>query len=475
MKKISFIKILLFVLLFLPISVFAEGFTVNLNGAKTASTNEKIDFTLSLKSESEAVGFEATVKYDTNILELVSILREDEWTGSNSVQNNGNNTFKFTNKGVTGESSVFTLKFIVKSAEKNSTTISFESMKLYVSSTEEGQDNTVLPTDDQKIDVSIKSDDNSLRTIKVDDKVISGFNSGVFEYTLEVDSVKEEVKVEAILNDKNSASFEKDFGSRTVTLEYGENIVEIKTKSESGKEAVYKLKIIRKDDREVNNDLKSILLNSGKVKIDFHKSTLTYTVHTYKLEKIDIAVEVDDPTSKYKIDCPEKLIIGDNKAIITVTSVTGKEKQYTILIVNSEVPTDTRLRNLSVKGLNIGFNSDKYKYTVRYDKAYKDGVVIYETTVSNNVEVEIVGNQKIKENGVVKVIVKAIDGSSSSEYTITFEKDKRINFFLILDIIIGIVLIALISVQAKKRSKRKQALKEAKKEEELSKTKEITL
>ena len=475
MKRSILLKVFIIVLLFIPTCVFAEGFTVKLNGTESASTNEKIDYTLSLKSDSQAVGFEATVKYDTNILELVSILKEDEWIGANTLQNNGNNTLKFTNKGVTGESSVFTLKFLVKSAEKNSTTISFESMKLYVTSEEEGQDNTVLPTDDKKIDISIKSDDNTLRTIKIDDKVISGFNSGVFEYTLEVDSTKEEVKLDAVLNDKNSASFEKDFGSRTVKLEYGENLVEIKTKSDSGKQAVYKLNIIRKDDREVNNDLKSILLNSGKVKIDFHKSTLTYTVHTYKLEKLDVAVEVDDPTSKYKIDCPEKLVIGDNKVVITVTSQTGKEKQYTILVVNSEVPTDTRLKNLSVKGINIGFNSDKYKYTVRYDKSYKDGVVIYETTYSNNVEVKIEGNQRIKENGVVKVIINAIDGSSSSEYTITFEKDRRVNFFLILDVIIGIVLIALISVQVKIRSKKKKALKEAKKEEELSKTKEITL
>ena len=435
--------------------------------------NEKIDFTIEIDSESNATAFEATLKYDTDVLELISILKEDAWTGDNSVENTGNSTLKFTNPGLIGESSVVTLRFKVKSFEKDITTISIESIKLSVTSDDESDTDTILPHDDIKHDVMIKSDDNTLKNIKIDGKSISGFKSDVYEYTLEVDALSDSVKLEAILNNEQKAAFVEEFGSRNVSLNYGENIVEIKVKSESEKVLIYKLIIIRKDDRLVNNDLKSIILNGGKLKIDFNKNILSYTIKSYKLETIDIVVETDDITSTYEIDAPSKLIIGDNKIKITVTSQTGESKDYNLLIVNSEVPTDSRLKNLSVKGINIGFNADKYDYVIRYDKSYKDGVKIYNTTISNDVETKIIGNQNIKEGSVVKIIVTALDGSSSSEYTITFEKDKRINFFLILDIIIGIVLVALICVQLKKRNKRKKIRK--KKEEELSKTKEITL
>ena len=473
MKKRCFIKILLICLFLFPLSVFAEDFTVNINGTTTASVNEKIDFTLSIKTSEQAVGFETTVKYDTNILELTSLSKEEAWTGDNTIQSNGNNTFKFTNKGVTGESSVVTLKFKVKSAEKNATTISFESMKLYAEAKEEGQDNVVLPTDDLKKDINIKSDDNSLKSIKIDGKGLVGFSSTVYEYTMEVEATKESIKIDSVLNDSKTASYVDGFGNKTVNLEYGENTVQIKVKSESGKEQIYTLKIIRKDDRESNTDLKSIILNGGKIKIDFNKSILSYTVRTYKLETIDISAETDDSTSTFKIDKPEKLIVGDNKVVITVTSSINVSKEYVINIINSDVPTDTKLKNLSVKGINIEFNSDKYTYAIRYEKTYKNGLTIFHTTFSNYTNVKVVGNENLRPGSVIKIIVDADDGSSSSEYLIKLEKDSRISFFLILDVIIGIVLVVLISIQLKKRSKRRN--KEQKKEEELSKTKQITL
>lgn len=478
-RKLGFLLSLFTLLFILPISVLAEGFTTTISGTDVASVNEKIDYTIAIKTEQQAVEFEAAIKYDTDILELVSILKEESWVGNNSVVNNGNNTIKFTNNGITGESSVVTLRFKVKSSIKNSTTLSLEDIKLTVASTnsseEQTEDNIVLTFDNLKKDISIKSDDNTLKNIKVDNKAISGFNPDVLEYTLEVDSLLEKVKINATLNNADTATFVDGFGNREEDLKYGENVVLIKVKSESEKILTYTLKIIRKDDRIANTDLKSILLNSGKIKINFDKNVLTYNIKTYKLETIDVSVETDDSTSIAKIDAPSKLIIGDNKIKITVTAVTGDTKEYNILIVNSEVPIDTRLKNLSVKGQNIGFNSDNYKYFIRYDKSYKDGLKIYKTTISNDVEVEVIGNTNLKEGSVVKIIVTSLDGSNSSEYTITLEKDTRINFFLILDILIGIVLVILIVIQVKRRKKIKNEKEAKKKELELSKTKEIKL
>lgn len=472
-KKLGLFIFLLFII---PISVFAEEkFTVSLDGTSTAATIEKIDFTISLNSPQEATVFETTLKYDTDILELISIAKEESWSGDNELKSTGTNALKFTNNGIKGESSVVTLKFRVKSSSKSSTIISLEDIKLTVNPESEDEERSILTHQTLTKDVTIKSDDSSIKNIKIDGKTINGFSSKIYDYVIEVDSITEYVKVSATLNDEKTSKFVENYGNREVELEYGENKVLLKVESESGKTSTYTIKIVRKDDRVANTDLKSIIINGGKNKINFDKSILKYNVKTYKLETIEIEAEADDSTSTVKIDAPKKLVIGENKVKITVTAVTNDTKEYILIITNSEVPTDTRLKNLSVKGLNIGFNSDKYKYSIRYDKAYKKGLTIYNTTLSEDTEVTITGNTNLKEGSVIKILVTAVDGSDTSEYTITLEKDSRINFFLILDIVVGIILIILIAIQLKKRNKIKKQKENLKKEEELEKTKEIKL
>lgn len=475
MKRIKWVIVFLMFVWLLPIEVNAQNFTATLSGTSKASTDDKIDFTISIKSDKEAIGFEATIKYDNTVLEFINISKEDKWTGNNTVESTGNNTLKFTNTGVTGESSVATLRFKVKSSTQSITTITVDGLRLILNSSSDGEDSTILTTNSITKDISIRSDDNTLKNIKVDDKTIKGFSSSVKEYTLEVDSLTEEINVSATLNDPKNATFVENFGNRTVKLEYGQNKVLIKTKSESGKEAIYTLNVIRKDDRLVNNDLKSIIINGGTIKIDFDPSILSYTIKTYKLDKIEIEAEASDTKAKVKINSPSKLVLGENKVKISVTAVTGDVKEYNLLIVNTDQPTDTRLKNLSVKGVNIGFNSDKYDYSIRYDKSYKNGIKIYNTTLSEDVEVKIDGNENLKEGSVIKITVTALDGSSTSEYTITLEKDNRINFFLILDVLIGATLIVLIIIQLRKRKKQKEQNQKIEKEKELEKTKEIIL
>lgn len=475
MKRIKWVIVFLMFVWLLPIEVNAQNFTATLSGTSKASTDDKIDFTISIKSDKEAIGFEATIKYDNTVLEFINISKEDKWTGNNTVESTGNNTLKFTNTGVTGESSVATLRFKVKSSTQSITTITVDGLRLILNSSSDGEDSTILTTNSITKDISIRSDDNTLKNIKVDDKTIKGFSSSVKEYTLEVDSLTEEINVSATLNDPKNATFVENFGNRTVKLEYGQNKVLIKTKSESGKEAIYTLNVIRKDDRLVNNDLKSIIINGGTIKIDFDPSILSYTIKTYKLDKIEIEAEASDAKAKVKINSPSKLVLGENKVKISVTAVTGDVKEYNLLIVNTDQPTDTRLKNLSVKGVNIGFNSDKYDYSIRYDKSYKNGIKIYNTTLSEDVEVKIDGNENLKEGSVIKITVTALDGSSTSEYTITLEKDNRINFFLILDVLIGATLIVLIIIQLRKRKKQKEQNQKIEKEKELEKTKEIIL
>lgn len=475
MKRKTILTLITFLFvftLFKPFNVNASTFKTSLHGDEVGSIGDKIEFTIAIDSDSQATVFESVLKYDSNILEVLSISTDDNWKNENGVSNSN---LKFTNNGISGESTVATIRFKIKnSSTKNFTILSFEEIKLTVAASNEGEENIILTHDNLSKEIKLRSDDNTLKNIKINDKLLNGFNSTTYNYTVEVDSDVEKANITSSLND-STATFIENFGNRSVDLEYGKNEILIKTKSESEKIVTYVINIIRKDDREIDNDLKSIIINGGKVKINFDKSVLSYTLKAYKLDNVEVEVETSDPNATYELDVPKSLIIGENKIKITVTSITGDKKEYNIILLNRDQATDTRLKNLSVKGLSLEFNSDKYDYYIRYDKSYKNGITIYNTTISNDVEVSIIGNSNLKEGSTIKIKVDAVDGSSSSEYKIILEKDKRINFFCLIEIIIGIVLIVIIIIQIKKRKPKVEQKNNKDIEEELYKTKEIKL
>ena len=70
------------------------------------------------------------------------------------------------------------------------------------SSEEEESSNTVLTNQTIHNTLSLKTDDNTLKSIKIDDKLISGFTSKSFEYSVEVDSLVDKIKLTSVLNDE---------------------------------------------------------------------------------------------------------------------------------------------------------------------------------------------------------------------------------------------------------------------------------
>lgn len=469
MKKIKFYVLLLLLVVFIPINirdVKADTFEPIFTGDENASVGDKIEFTIAIKTDMEVNSFETTLKYDSKIIELNKVNAEEKWSLEKTSENN---KLKFNTESITGESTVVTLEFIVKNnSNKGNTTLKFDEIKLY----SVGDTPTIKTSDAVTKTIKLKSDDNTLKNIKLNGKAISGFTATTYNYTVEVASGVEEVEIEGVLNEENS-NFIEDFGNRKETLEYGSNTFMIKIKSESGKDVTYTINVIRKDDRVVNNDLKSIIINSGKVKLNFDPSVLSYTVKTYKLEDYTIEVEASDKEAKVEIKKPEKLAFGDNNIIITVTAVTGDKKDYTVNIFNNENPTDTRLKNLSVKGASIDFDSDVSKYEIIFTNSLKKNFTLYKTTISKDVEVIVTGDNNIKPGSVIKVTVTAIDGSGESIYTIKLKKDTRVNFFAILEITIFIILLVVFIILLIKRKKTKEQITEQEKELELEKTKEI--
>ena len=348
----------------------------------------------------------------------------------------------------------------------------------------------IVKVDPVTVKVNIKSTDNTLKNLTINDKAVSNFNSNTYTYSMQVDASTSKVKIGATLNSA-TATFEKGFGPRNVDLEYGDNSLVIKAKSEAGEVKEYTVTVNRIDGRDANNYLKNIIINKGKIKIDFDKETTRYEIKTYKLENIDISADCEDAEkAKVKADNPEfvaestctvntiaKLDIGVKTIKITVTSESKIDRVYTLVIDNVDEEINTTLRILSIEGYNINFSPKVLDYEIEYNAKYKDGLdIIYSTfDESKGVKIEeslvAATNKDLKPGSVVKIRVY-YDEEHESIYTITILGDNRINFFLILGLLV-IVILTVVLIRVIKMRKKEQQIEN--KLEELVKTKEMKI
>ena len=476
MKK-KIISFLIILLVFLPIAVRAEGEKNDITGPEMSSPGAIIVFSVSIQSPSvEVVQYDGQVTYETSVLELISIKSEGPWEGNNVIASSPLD-LRFTNSGIVATSSkVAELTFRVKDDVTKSDTIISISGKL------KDRDGNILPTGEPvNKSISIKSTDNSLKDLKVNGNTVLNFSPSLYTYIMQVEQETTTVNIEATTN-SSTASFVEKYGPRSIGLDYGENKIEIKVLSASGEEVTYALYITRMDNRGTNNDLKEIVINSGKVKISFDKNTLAYNIRTYKETSVNIVATPVDPKATVRIEKDEKLQFGENVVKIIVVSEDGKEKTYTININNLDRDVDTSLKNLKISGLDEEFEFDKNvtDYEIIYKVKYKDKLVFIPTINSDTDDVQIdkplLENTlaNLKEGSIVKIRVYATNGAESL-YTVTFVADKRINFFFLLSVVVFIILlvifIRLIINRKKEVPVEPDHLVES--EEELAKTKRI--
>lgn len=498
-KKKGIILFLISLLLMVPTIVFAAKPTTELTGVLYAKPGDTVAYDIKITSPDEvrASEYKATLNYDENILEFKSITAKS-WSG---IGDASIIDFSYKN-GVTGTSNIATITFKVKdNVPKQTTIISLKDIK--ITTLDENDDQSIVSLSEEsthKISLAIKSTDNTLKDLKVDGTKIKEFKKDVFEYELEVSSDSDSIEIKATPNNAN-ATFVEGFGNRKVDINYGENEVLVKVKSESGEIQVYKINVIREDDRNTNNNLKEVIINSGKIKLELSKTKVNYTIKTYKLKSLEVDAVAVDSKAKVEVKVPEKIIVGDNIVTIIVTSENGEKKVYTLTFENSDKTIDTKLKTLYIKEHNIDFDKNTMVYEIVYNKKYKNGLNIRavpaagdelveyklfyngnQITDDTNIELKIGDKYEIK---VSPIGMEEGDESDSTTYTITIVKDKRVSFFLVLEILITLVLIVLIVIQIVKRNKMRKnnevmgekeekVISEKKAKEEVDKTKIIS-
>lgn len=441
-----------------------------LEGADLSSPGKTVTFDIKINADTTVNSYNATLTYETSILEFVGIENKNNWKGSNAIADSPVELSFTRENGITGESVVATLTFKVKAdVTKADTVLTLEGR---TTDEEGGTINNLTKTTKN---LAIKSTDNTLKDLKLNGTTIVNFSPNTYSYALQVPAITVTANIDATLNSA-TATFVEGYGSRAVPLEYGDNVIEVKVKSAAGEEKTYVLTITRQDNRGTNNDLKSLILNAGKVKLNFNKDVLEYRIKTYQLETIEVDATAEDDKAEVKIDKPEQLVIGQNVISIVVTSEDGHDKTYKVILDNVDYMIDTALKDLELFGCdeNIHFKPDVFDYEVRYKTKYKDSLVIKPIvrSVDEDVKIDEPLLEKTMSNlevgSVVQIRVYATDGTESM-YTITFIKDTRLNFFLLLGSVIFVVLLVIfivLLVKYRKEKKKEKQIKEVKKNKE---------
>lgn len=288
-----------------------------------------------------------------------------------------------------------------------------------------------------------RSANNNLKSLSLSNGTIK-FNKSTTNYNVEVADNVDKVTIKADTED-SKASFESGLGPRTVNLAYGDNKVQIKVKAENGSIKVYTININRKDNRNTNNNLKSITLSDGQ--ITFDEKITEYTVNVpFEVEKMNVKAEAANSKSKVEVNGTEEIVVGENIFTIKVTAENGAVKEYKIKVIRDEkviITNSNKIKNIIVEGHELVFDPETYNYTIKT----KDSMLNIKVELNDEESTyKINGNENLKDGSIISITVTDKDGNNSI-YKISIEEENNFDLTIILLFIsLGLNLLFLIII-----------------------------
>jgi len=152
------------------------------------------------------------------------------------------------------------------------------------------------------------------------------------KYVYYAETIENSTVISAVADD-SSYSVSGDLGLQK--LNYGINLFNIKVSNSYGGVNNYKIYITRNyTSSDMDSLLKSLNLSVGE--INFKSDKYLYEVFVpNNIETIVVDAVANSANAIVKIDKPEKLVVGENQIIITVTAVNKSQIKY-VLIVNRD-------------------------------------------------------------------------------------------------------------------------------------------
>ena len=280
-----------------------------------------------------------------------------------------------------------------------------------------------------------RSNVNTLKKLTISSGTLT-FKPNVLEYTVNVLNEVDKVTITSELTD-SKAKYVEDYRNKEINLVEGSNKVEIKVVSEKGEEKVYVLNINRA--LSSNNSLKTLKVNDEKIKLLENEFIYNLEVEN-DVDKVVITAVPNDEKATVKLDDEYPLEVGENEINIKVVAASGQEASYILNITRKKILSkDSYLTSLKIKGYQIDFKPTVTLYNLKIDE--KDTELEITTTQEDpNAVVEIEGNKDLENGSIIKVNVKAEDGSFT-RYFINIEKGSSgISPIIIIIIVLLLIL-----------------------------------
>lgn len=406
-KKILFIILLLI----MPFYVNAATFKTSISCKKTSvNPGDEVSCTYTVNHDVDIVGIGA--HYDLGGLKYESISSSLSYLGSPTSSGFG----YYSSSKLQNPLTVATIKLQVPSSASAGQSFKFRIKDASVTLADEDATDMSIP--DASVTLSIASDDNTLKALKVGSySLIPEFSSSVTSYT--VNNVKEaKISISATPNDSTASVS----GAGEKTLKYGENLYSITVTSAKGTKKVYTIKINRPDNREEINTLSSLSVSDYTITPSFSSNVTTYNLNVNSdVTEVTInANKTSDKSSFVTNYGPRKVSLkyGTNEVKVEVKSENEKVKVYTIKINKVDNrDSNNNLSSLTLDNGKISFNKNTTSYTVNVENEIKT-IEIKATAESGKAKIKGTGSKKLKE------------GSNKFEIVVTAENEKTKKYII---------------------------------------------
>lgn len=179
-----------------------------------------------------------------------------------------------------------------------------------------------------------------------------------------------------------------------------------------------------------NANLSKLQINQEGLSPNFNKDKTSYCVTVSdKVDELKITAVPEDLNAKVSISGNTGLKNGDNKIDITVTAQNGSKKVYTIIVTKTSDPekSNSYLLNLIVENATLSpdFSKEEFNYDCGTVGKNIDTLKILAFGENENVKIDIIGNDKLKEgDNKIDIKVTSEDGTTTKVYCITVKRDS---------------------------------------------------
>ena len=324
--------------------------------------------------------------------------------------------------------------------QNGKTTDLSKSIKIKV---KEKSSNNSNSTDNTTTDDTTNSSDATLKNLGIKPNDFSGFRKANTSYSVSVPKNVDKISIYA--TPSNSKATVTGTGSKS--LQIGKNTFNIKVTAEDKKTTkTYTLTITRKSEEEnsSNATLKNLGIRPKEYDFTGFKPTLTtYNVSVPNdVEKVTIYATAQNTNDTISGIGTKTLKLGQNRCEVKVTSSDKKNtKTYIINVTrkeekdeeddekeeNSETPIVAGIKEIKIDGANLtpSFSQSVYSYSVDVPSGTKKLDIETETT-SEDIEVEVAGNENLKEGeNVITLLVHNKKNDATATYQINAKVENQ--------------------------------------------------